>query len=70
MANILQLSDKGPDGVLLGQSSTDKIGFYGLTTPIVRPSVATAITTGATETATISLVRSIRLALVSLGLVG
>lgn len=70
MANIKQLSDKGPDGTLLGQSSTDKIGFYGLTTPIVRPSVATAITTGATETATISLVRSIRLALVNLGLVG
>ena len=69
MATIKQLSDKGPDGVLLGQSSTDKIGFYGLTTPIVRPSVATIITTGATETATISLVRSIRLALVNLGLV-
>jgi hypothetical protein len=69
MANIKQLSDGGPDGVLFGQSDTDKIGFYGLTTPIVRPSVATAITTGATETATISLVRSIRLALVNLGLV-
>ena len=70
MATVQQLSDGGPDGTLLGQSSTDKIGFYGLTTPIVRPSVATAITTGATETATISLVRSIRLALVNLGLVG
>lgn len=67
---VKQLSDKGPDGSLFGQSSTDKIGFYGLGTPIVRPSVATAITTGATETATISLVRSIRLALVNLGLVG
>lgn len=67
---LKELSDGGADGVRLGQSSTDKIGFYGLATPIVRPSVATAITTGATETATISLVRSIRLALVSLGLVG
>jgi len=70
MATVKQLSDKGPDGTLLGQASTDKLGFYGLTTPIVRPSVATAITTGATETATISLVRSIRLALINLGLVG
>lgn len=70
MATIKELSDKGSDGTRLGQSSTDKIGFYGLTTPIVRPSVATAITTGATETATISLVRSLRLALVNLGLVG
>lgn len=67
---LKELSDGGPDGTRLGQSSTDKIGFYGKTSPIVRPSVATAITTGATETATISLVRSIRLALVNLGLVG
>jgi hypothetical protein len=65
-----QLSDGNVEGTALGQSSTDKLGFYGLATPIVRPSVATAITTGATETATISLVRSIRLALVNLGLVG
>jgi hypothetical protein len=67
---LRELSDGGPDGVRLGQSTTDKLGFYGLATPIVRPSVATAITTGATETATISLVRSLRLALVNLGLVG
>jgi hypothetical protein len=67
---LKELSDGGSEGTRLGQSSTDKLGFYGLATPIVRPSVATAITTGATETATISLVRSIRLALVNLGLVG
>ncbi len=67
---LKELSDGGTEGTRLGQASTDKIGFYGLTTPIVRPSVATAITTGATETATISLVRSLRLALVNLGLVG
>ena len=67
---LKELSDGGADGTRLGQASTDKLGFYGLATPIVRPSVATAITTGATETATISLVRSIRLALVNLGLVG
>lgn len=66
---LKELSDGGPEGTRLGQSSTDKVGFYGLATPIVQPSVATAITTTATETATISLVRSIRLALVNLGLV-
>jgi hypothetical protein len=27
-----------PDGVVLGTSSTDKIGFYGLATPVVRRS--------------------------------
>lgn len=29
-------SDGNPDGQRLGQSSTDKIGFYGLATPIVQ----------------------------------
>lgn len=33
------LGSGNDDGVLLGRSSTDKIGFYGLATPIVRPSV-------------------------------
>jgi hypothetical protein len=44
------------DGVLLGRSTTDKIGFYGLATPIVQPSGATqaAITdsSGGTANAT------------------
>ena len=35
-----QLSDATPDGTLLGQSSTDLIGFYGLATPIARPAGA------------------------------
>jgi hypothetical protein len=37
MPNIKELSDKGPDGTRLGQSATDKIGFYGVT-PIVQRS--------------------------------
>lgn len=44
MATIKQLSDGGPDGVLLGQSSTDKIGFYGLATPIVKRAAAAQAT--------------------------
>ena len=43
--SIRHLSDKGPDGWLLGQSSTDKGGFFGLTTPIVRPSAITTVDT-------------------------
>lgn len=34
---VKQLSDGGPDGTKLGQSSTDLIGFWGAT-PIVQPS--------------------------------
>lgn len=67
---LKELSDGGPDGTRLGQSSTDKVGFYGLATPIVRPSAGTAITTGATETATIALVKQLRASLVALGLIG
>jgi hypothetical protein len=41
---VKQLSDGGPDGANLGQSSADKIAFYG-TTPIVQRSGAAQNTT-------------------------
>lgn len=83
MADYVQLSNKG-DGTILGQSTSDKLGFYGLATPIVQPSV-TAIgtttisqvgTTGkwafATSTAAVAFVarvRSLQDKLAALGLV-
>jgi hypothetical protein len=33
---IKQLSDGNPLGTVLGQSSTDLIGFYGVATPVAR----------------------------------
>ena len=45
---VKQLSDGRSDGVNLGKSTTDKIGFYGLTTPIVQPSISAVGTTTAT----------------------
>ena len=70
------------DGVNFGKS-TDKIGFYGLTAPIVKPSfTAAAITTVLSTTtghwlfftssqpdAIVALVNDIRAQLVALGLV-
>lgn len=54
-----QLSDNDPDGTVLGQSAADKIGFYGLATPIVQPAAtaqstvaSTAITTAPSTTIT------------------
>jgi hypothetical protein len=39
------------DGTDFGQSTSDKIGFYGLTTPIAQPTVTAAcLTTAATTT--------------------
>jgi hypothetical protein len=48
---VKQLSDGRPEGVNLGNATTDLVGFYGLTTPIVQP----AITAVATVTATTAL---------------
>ncbi len=56
MATIKELSDGGPDGTRLGQSSTDKIGFYGLATPIARPATVTDATDATTAIAAVNTV--------------
>ena len=79
MAIGQQLSRGSDDGVCMGQSSTDKIGFFGLSTPIVQPTVNAAYTKTTTTTTTTtaltvditamgSLVNTLRTALVNLGL--
>lgn len=50
---VKQLSDGGPDGLKIGQSSTDLIGYYGAT-PVARPTVKAAITDGSTGTAAVT----------------
>ena len=47
-----QLSDGNPNGQVLGQSSTDKLGFYGLATPIAQPAVTHIGTTVISQVAT------------------
>jgi hypothetical protein len=54
MAAGKQLSDLNPDGTNFGQSTADKIGFYGLTTPIAQrtnASQATSLLSTASSTA-------------------
>lgn len=67
---VLQHSDARTDGQSLGQSTSDKISFYGVTT-VVQPSSTTqaAVTTGATTTQVGALANELRSALVSLGLI-
>ncbi len=48
MAKVEQLTSGQPDGSLMGRSD-DKLGFYGLTTPIVK----VTITLGAGTTTTL-----------------
>lgn len=57
------------DGVVLGRSSTDKIGFFGLATPIVRPSVTWPNTGTATTTLNETKVNRLKAALEALGLI-
>lgn len=57
------------DGVLLGRSSTDKIGFYGLASPIARPSVTWPNTGTATTTLNETKVNRLMAALVALNLI-
>ena len=65
---IKQLSDKGPDGTQVGQSATDKVGFFG-TTPIAMPSVTWPNTATATTTLNETKVNRLKAALESLGLI-
>ena len=56
------------DGTVLGRSSTDKLGFYGLATPVVRPAAITTLATTPTATDIATAVNSIISALATVGL--
>lgn len=56
-----------PDGTNMGQATTSKIGFYGLATPIVQPTIT--LGEGDTTTALAEDMAAIKAALVALGLV-
>lgn len=66
---IKELSDSNPDGTRLGQAATDKIGFFGLATPIARPSVTAVTTTTATTALNETRISRLETALVNLGLI-
>lgn len=62
---VKQLSDANADGTVLGQSSSDKIGFYGAT-PVDRPAT---VTDGTDATTTQAAVNAIIDRLQELGLI-
>jgi hypothetical protein len=49
MAEYNQLSDGRPDGVLIGQSASDKVGLHGATPVIQATTVAAVATTGVSQ---------------------
>jgi len=67
MATLKELSDGGPDGTRLGQSSTDLVAFHGVT-PIARASIA-SIATAATVGTAVASVQAILTALSNKGLI-
>lgn len=66
---INHLSDGGPDGWLCGQAAADKGGFFGLTTPIVRPAITAVGTATATTTLNETKIDRLYTALVGLGII-
>jgi len=50
------LGSGSDDGTLLGRSSTDKVGFYGTSTPVAKQTctLAAALTAGTTTPANIA----------------
>ena len=61
-AAIRELSDQNSQGTRLGATSTDLIGFYGVTTCVAKPTVTGSISSGA-------LASSLAIALNNLGLI-
>ena len=61
-----QLSDGNDEGTVLGQSASDKLGFYGLATPIVQPAVVADATDATTAITTVNTVID---RLIALGLI-
>lgn len=57
------------DGVVLGRATTDKLGFYGLATPIVQPAITAVATATATTALNETKINRLYAALRSLGLI-
>lgn len=57
-----QLSDQNSQGTILGASTTDKIGFYGVATPVSQQAVGGSLSSG-------TFLSTVANALVALGLI-
>lgn len=66
---VRQLSQGDSDGTVLGQSTSDKIGFYGLQTPVAQPSITAIATATATTTLLETRISRLEAALRSLNLI-
>jgi hypothetical protein len=63
------LDNGNDDGMVFGQTAASKIGFYGLATPIVQPTMSASVMTVTTLTDCLADLLIIKAVLVNLGLV-
>jgi hypothetical protein len=68
MATYEQVTYNSPDGALIGNSATEKIGFYG-ETPVVQGSAVTTLATTPTATDIATAVNAIISRLQTVGLI-
>lgn len=69
---VQQLHDGNDEGIVMAQASTDKIGFYGTSTPVAKQTctLAAALTAGTTTPANIAAaVDELHAALSALGII-
>jgi hypothetical protein len=70
MASVEFLDKNNDDGTNFGYSTSSKIGFYGLTTPIIQPTVVFAATSSTTVAASVAAdLYALTAALVALNLI-
>ena len=67
--SVHQLHPGNPDGVRIGQAATDKLAFFALQTPVVRPSITAVSTTTATTALNETKIDRLYTALRNIGLI-
>lgn len=68
MADYKYVGDEGPDGVLIGDGATSKVGFYGAA-PVVQQTAATAFAAGDSTNTMGAAINAINTALKNVGIV-
>ena len=69
MANENYVDCGNDDGVVLGQYTSTKLGFYGLTTPVDQETIAAVTMATTTLTSALADLLAIKAVLVNIGLV-
>ncbi len=67
--SVQYLGSGNDDGTVMGHSTTDKLGFYGIATPVVQPAITAVGTATATTALNETKIDRLYTALRSIGLI-